>query len=121
YIVRLPSRLAVTRPTSRSTNKCFETDGWFRSSASAISDTERSSPAMNSRVLRRRGSAIALKGSEVVAARGIPELYIPIWECVKYDFEALGHRIIASFRGGAMRRRVVFAAVFIAIVLSAAV
>jgi hypothetical protein len=32
---------------------------------------------------RRRGSAIALKGSDVVQARGMTALYIPIWEYVK--------------------------------------
>ena len=64
-----PSRRAVTRPTLLSTCRCFETDGWFSASASAISDTDRSSPAMNSRMCRRRGSAIALNGSEVVDAR----------------------------------------------------
>ena len=33
---------------------------------------------------RRRGSAIALKGSDVVEARGTCQLYIPIWEYVKW-------------------------------------
>src|SRR6185503_3076554 len=68
YIVRLPSRRDDTRPTSLNTIRCFDTDGWFSSSLSAISETDRSSPAMNSRMCRRRGSAIALNGSEVVAA-----------------------------------------------------
>ena len=48
-----------------------------------MSVTDRSSPAMNSRMWRRRGSAIALKGSEVVEARAMRSLYIPIWEYVK--------------------------------------
>src|SRR5689334_12756069 len=38
---------------------------------------------MNSRMCRRRGSAIALKGSDLVEARGMGQLYIPIWEYVK--------------------------------------
>src|SRR5215217_6012370 len=74
YMVRRPSRLTVTRPTSRSTCRCFETEGCASSSASAMSLTERSSAAMNSRMSRRRGSAIALNGSEVVAARGMGPL-----------------------------------------------
>ena len=59
------------------------TDGCSSSSASAISVTDRSSDAMNSRICRRRGSAIALKGSELVEARAMDCLYIPIWEYVK--------------------------------------
>jgi len=35
---------------------------------------------------RRRGSATALKASEVVAARGMNGQYIPIWEYVKDYF-----------------------------------
>ena len=73
---RRPSRLTVTRPTSRSTCRCFETDGCSSSSASAISPTERSSAAMNSRMCRRRGSAMALNGSDVVEARGMSCIYI---------------------------------------------
>src|SRR3954464_15781702 len=76
YMVRRPSRLTVTRPTSRSTCRCCETDGCASSSASAMSLTERSSAAINSRMSRRRGSAIALNGSDVVAARGMgPFIY----------------------------------------------
>ena len=36
-----------------------------------MSLTDRSSPAMNSRMCRRRGSAMALNGSDVVEARGM--------------------------------------------------
>ena len=44
------------------------------------------SPARSStRICRRRGSAMALKTSEVVAARAITEDYIPISVCVKVD------------------------------------
>ena len=50
YIVRRPSRRTYTSPTSRRTCRCFDTDGCPSSSASAMSVTDRSSPAMNSRM-----------------------------------------------------------------------
>ena len=90
-----PSRLAVTRPTSRSTCRCFDTEGCSSSSASAISPTERSSAAMNSRMCRRRGSATALKGSEVVEARGTNLIYSYMGICqVRRAFPAFS----AEFR-----------------------
>src|SRR5260221_11600732 len=73
-MVLRPSRRTVTSPTSRSTCRCFDTDGCPISRASTMSLTERSSPARNSRIWRRRGSAMALKGSEVVGARGTPSV-----------------------------------------------
>src|SRR5262245_12957876 len=81
YNVRRPSRRCVTRPTFQSTCRCFETEGCSSSSASAISLTDRSSDAMSSRMCRRRGSATALKGSEVVAARGMLLIYSYIGIC----------------------------------------
>jgi hypothetical protein len=44
---------------------------------------------MSSRMCRRRGSAIALNGSEVVEARGTGYIYIPIWAYVKCGFSAI--------------------------------
>ena len=40
-------------------------------------------------MLRRRGSATALKASEVVVALGMAREYIPIWEYVKGGFFAV--------------------------------
>ena len=70
YMVRRPSLRADNSLTSRRTCRCLDTDGCASSSASTISLTDRSLPAMNSRISRRRGSAMALKGSDVVAALG---------------------------------------------------
>src|SRR5215471_10072777 len=90
-IVLRPSRRTDTRPTSRSTCRCFETDGCPISRASTISPTVRSSPARNSRMCRRRGSAMALNGSDVVEARATPLLYIPISEYVKTGLRRPAH------------------------------
>jgi hypothetical protein len=38
------------------------------------------------RICRRRGSAMALNASEVVAALAMHKQYIPIWEYVKGKF-----------------------------------
>src|SRR6185503_16207107 len=51
--------------------------------ASTMSVTERSPGARNTRMSRRRASAMALKASVVVAARGTAADYIPTTEYVK--------------------------------------
>src|SRR5262249_2167088 len=83
YSMWRPSRRTWTRPTSLRTRRCLETEGCSRLSASTISPTERSSRARKERISRRRGSAAAVKASEVVEARGMWREYIPIWEYVK--------------------------------------
>src|SRR3954468_2206644 len=73
-----PSRRTETRPTSFKTRRCLDTDGCPIPSASTISPTVRSSNARNVRMSRRRGSATALKASEVVVARGMKTIYTHI-------------------------------------------
>src|SRR4030095_8336578 len=85
--MRRPSRRTWTRPTSRRTRRCLETEGCSRPRESTISPTGRSSRARKARMSRRRASAMALKASKVVAARGTGGEYIPIWEYVKSFFE----------------------------------
>src|SRR6476646_10598290 len=58
-----------------------------------MSPTERSRGARYSRMSRRRGSAIALKASDVVAARAITSYNIPLMEYVKRAGEMMGQRI----------------------------
>src|SRR5262245_45960805 len=58
-------------------------DGCGESSAATRSPTDRSSNASSVRISRRRGSAIALKMSDVVAARATRTNHIPILEYVK--------------------------------------
>src|ERR1700757_4149618 len=60
-----------TSPTSRSTFRCFETEGCSSPIRTTRSPTGSSTVAKCSRISRRRGSATALKGSEVVAARAM--------------------------------------------------
>src|SRR3954463_9323844 len=76
-----PSRRTETRPTSFRTRRCLDTDGCPIPSASAMSPTVRSSNARNVRMSRRRGSATALKASDVVVARGMELIYTHIGIC----------------------------------------
>src|SRR5262245_57805801 len=48
-----------------------------------MSPTGRSRPARRTRMSRRRTSAMAVKTSVVVAARGTTQHHIPMWEYVK--------------------------------------
>ena len=57
-----------------------------------MSVTDRSSPAMNSRMWRRRGSAIALKGSEVVEARAMVFIHSDMGICQFVGAAATGPR-----------------------------
>src|SRR5260370_1166709 len=50
-----------TRPTSRSTRKCFEMPGWLMSSSSPSSPTKRGCSRSKSRIRLRIGSANASK------------------------------------------------------------
>jgi hypothetical protein len=74
----LPSRRTSTSFTSKSTRKCFETEGCSKPSLITISPTDRSPVARNCNISRRRGSATALNASDVVAALAMPKHYIPI-------------------------------------------
>jgi pyrroloquinoline quinone biosynthesis protein B len=65
----LPLRRTRTSPTSLSTRRCFDTDGCSMPSLTTSSPTGDSAAAKKSRISRRRGSATALKASEVVVAR----------------------------------------------------
>jgi regulatory LuxR family protein len=60
-----------TSPTSRSTRRCLEAPGWAIPSSWANSVTGRSPALSSARISRRCGSAIALKTSDVVAARAM--------------------------------------------------
>src|SRR5215471_9093750 len=79
--MRRPSLRTSTRPTSSSTRRCLETEGWGRPRPSTISPTARSCATRKLRMSRRRGSATALKPSEVVAARDMGSLYSHIGIC----------------------------------------
>src|SRR5215472_10680382 len=87
YSMRRPSRRTLTKPTSRSTRRCLETEGCSRFRLSTMSPTGRSCSARKLRISRRRGSATALKASEVVAALGMEEQYMPIKEYVKHKID----------------------------------
>src|SRR6266404_2222003 len=76
-----PSPRAVTRPTSLRTRRCLETLGCSKPSAVTMSPTGRSCRARKERIARRRGSATALKASEVVEARGMGPIYTHIGIC----------------------------------------
>src|SRR5215472_10581230 len=54
--------------------RCFDTDGCGSPSAPTMSLTGRSSAARKARMSRRRGSAMALNGSDVVAARAMHQI-----------------------------------------------
>src|ERR1700740_2683562 len=82
-----PSRRTVTRPTSFKTRRCLETLGCSKPSAVTISPTGRSCRARKERIARRRGSATALKASEVVEARGMGLIYTHIGICQAEFFE----------------------------------
>jgi hypothetical protein len=77
----LPFRRTRTNPTSRNTRRCFETDGCSIPNPATISPTGFSADAKKLKISLRRGSATALKASEVVAARAIPEIYTYIGIC----------------------------------------
>src|SRR5258708_40297434 len=66
-----PSRRSSTRPTSNSTRRCLETEGCGKFRVETISLTARYWETRKLRMSRRRGSATALKASEVVEARGM--------------------------------------------------
>src|SRR6266404_324191 len=87
-----PSRRADTRPTSFKTRRCLETEGCSRDKASTIWLTVRSSKARKDRMSRRRGSATALKASEVVEARGMGRIYTHIGICQEEFWGNLGCR-----------------------------
>src|SRR3954470_8400043 len=71
-----PLRRTRTRPTSRNTFRCFETEGCSNFIRTTRSPTGSSDTARYSRISRRRGSATALKVSEVVDALAIDEANI---------------------------------------------
>src|SRR5438045_6564546 len=85
-----PSRRTVTSPTSCRTRKCLETEGCSKPREATISPTGRSSRAKKLRISRRRGSATALKASEVVEARGMVQIYTHIGICQGEFFGANG-------------------------------
>src|SRR5258708_7787379 len=87
-----PSRRTVTRPTSFRTRRCLETEGCWRERASTIWLTVRSSKARNDRMSRRRGSATALKASEVVEARGMGRIYTHIGICQELFWRGIWRR-----------------------------
>ena len=67
----LPALRSRTSPTSRSTRRCLDAPGWVIPSSWANSVTGRSPARSRTRMSRRCGSAIALKTSDVVAARAM--------------------------------------------------
>src|SRR5208283_1282076 len=81
YSMCRPSRRTSTRPTSNSTRKCLETEGCGKSSRATMSPTGRSWATSKPRMSRRRGSATALKASEVVVARAMRQSYSHIGIC----------------------------------------
>src|SRR5205807_957295 len=62
----------------RSTRRCLDAPGWVILSSWANSVTGRSPARSSTRISRRCGSAIALKTSDVVAARAMVQLYSDI-------------------------------------------
>src|SRR6266550_5143129 len=75
YRRRWPCLLTDTIPTLRSTPRCFDTAGCGIRSLSTTSPTACARPSTSTPMIaRRRGSAIALKASVVVAARAIPHI-----------------------------------------------
>src|SRR3954471_18241890 len=68
YSLCRPLRRTCTRPTSRSTRRCLETDGWSSLIRPTMSPTGSSLTTSRPRISLRRGSATALNTSEVVAA-----------------------------------------------------
>src|SRR4051812_45395651 len=66
-----PRSRTSTTPASRSTRRCLDTCGWLRPSCSTRSLTARSPAPIASTMSRRRGSAMALNASVVVAARAM--------------------------------------------------
>src|SRR6266852_8170471 len=75
-------------------------EGCSRFMLATISVTERSCRARKLRMSRRRGSAMALKASEVVEARGMGGEYIPIWEYVKRNLAVWKKSWLAERTGG---------------------
>src|SRR5262245_21550230 len=82
YIRSRPLLHTETTPTLRSTLRCLDTAGCGRPMATTSAPTG-SVPrrASTSRICRRRGSAMALKTSVVVAARGMSALYSHVGIC----------------------------------------
>src|SRR5438270_9380370 len=91
-----PFRRTRTSPTSRNTRRCFETEGCSSRSATTICPTSRSSFARYLRISRRRGSATALNGSEVVAALAMSKIYSYIGICVKPLFIKISGVILSK-------------------------
>jgi len=82
YSICLPLLRTRTNPTRRSTFKCFDTEGCSMRNRTTRSPTGNSPPASKSKISRRRGSATALKASEVVAARAMSKnIYSDIGIC----------------------------------------
>ena len=73
----VPAR-SRTSPTSRSTRKCLDAPGWVIPSSWANSVTGPSPARSSTRISRRCCSAIALKTSDVVAARAMSQSYSDI-------------------------------------------
>ena len=70
---RWPSLRMETKPTSLRTRRCLETAGCGNPRPWTMCATGRSCIARKLRILRRCGSATALKASDVVAALAIGE------------------------------------------------
>src|SRR3954463_15863178 len=82
YIRLRPRLLTETRRTRRKTCRCFDTAGCGMPRERTRSVTGCSPlPARRSMISRRRGSAIALNTSDVVAARAMVELYSHMGMC----------------------------------------
>src|SRR5438270_2599588 len=85
-------------PTVRSTVRCLDTCGCATPNSSTRSPTERTRCARRSRISRRRGSAIALNASDVVAALATPASYSHIgirqglMPGKALDLQLVGHR-----------------------------
>ena len=74
----LPALRSRTSPTSRSTRRCLDAPGWVIPNSRANSVTGRSPARSSTRISRRWDSAIALKTSDVVAARAMAPSYAHI-------------------------------------------
>src|SRR5882672_7491645 len=74
----LPALRSRTSPTSRSTRRCLDAPGWVIPSSWANSVTGPSPARSSIRISRRCCSAIALKTSDVVAARAMAQSYSDI-------------------------------------------
>src|SRR5262249_757997 len=88
YIMCLPFRRTRTNPTSRSTFRCFDTEGCSSPMRTTRSPTGSSALARCSRISRRRGSATAFNEYDVVAALAIQKIYSYIGICQAKRFSA---------------------------------